>query len=110
MAIELTREGERLAVFAFEDQIKERYTGDDPGFLAMGLPLLIFTGDRREAAAKVAERLGGHVVVRAECSPADKQAGIDELRQHGQMTAMVGDGINDAPAPGACRCRAWSSA
>jgi len=38
------------------------------------------------------------VVVRAECSPADKQAGIDELRRQRKVTAMVGDGINDAPA------------
>ena len=98
MAIELSDEGKQVAVFAFEDQIKEDSQETIDGFLAMGLKLFIFTGDRREAAAKVAESLGGHVVVRAECSPADKQAGIMELRQQGNVTAMVGDGINDAPA------------
>jgi heavy metal translocating P-type ATPase len=98
MAIELTREGERLAVFAFEDQIKDDSRETIERLRRDGLSVLIFTGDRREAALKVAERLGSDVVVRAECSPADKQAGIEELRQHKKVTAMVGDGINDAPA------------
>jgi len=98
MSIELTCDGERLAVFAFEDQIKDDSREIIAGFRKLGLQLFIFTGDRREAAMKVAERLGNDVVVRAECSPADKQAGIQELRQQKKITAMVGDGINDAPA------------
>jgi heavy metal translocating P-type ATPase len=98
MAIELSREGERLAVFAFEDQIKDDSRETIDRLRASGLSVLIFTGDRREAALKVAERLGSDVVVRAECSPADKQAGIQELRRQHKVTAMVGDGINDAPA------------
>ena len=98
MAIEVTSDGERLAAFAFEDQIKEDSRSTIAKLHRMGLQLLIFTGDRRESAMKVAERLGTDVVVRAECSPADKQAGIEELRRQGKVTAMVGDGINDAPA------------
>jgi heavy metal translocating P-type ATPase len=98
MAIELTCDDERLAVFAFEDQIKEDSRETLQELRRRGLSLLIFTGDRREAALKVAERLGSDVVVHAECSPADKQAGIDELRRQHKVTAMVGDGINDAPA------------
>jgi heavy metal translocating P-type ATPase len=98
MSIALTCDGEQLAVFAFEDQIKDDSRETIAGFLKMGLQLFIFTGDRRDAAMKVAEQLGGNVVVRAECSPADKQAGILELRQQKKVTAMVGDGINDAPA------------
>ena len=38
------------------------------------------------------------MAVRAECTPADKQTGIAELRRQKKVTAMVGDGINDAPA------------
>jgi heavy metal translocating P-type ATPase len=98
MAIELRCEGERLALFAFEDQIKEDSRPTIEAFRRLGLKLFIFTGDRREAALKVAARLGPDVDVRAECSPADKQAGIDELRRQKKVTAMVGDGINDAPA------------
>ncbi|MGE3913473.1 MAG: heavy metal translocating P-type ATPase [Chloroflexota bacterium] len=98
MAIELTVDGQRLAAFSFEDQIKEDSQETIAGFRRMGLQLFIFTGDRREAAMKVAERLGSDVVVRAECTPSDKQAGINELRRQRKVTAMVGDGINDAPA------------
>ncbi|MCC7369233.1 MAG: cadmium-translocating P-type ATPase [Chloroflexi bacterium] len=98
MAVELTSDGERLAAFAFEDQLK----GDSGVTIArlrqLGMQLHIFTGDRREAAMKVAGQLGSDVVVKAECSPADKQAGIEALRRQGKVTAMVGDGINDAPA------------
>ncbi|MCC6179720.1 MAG: cadmium-translocating P-type ATPase [Chloroflexi bacterium] len=99
MAIEMTtRDGERQAVFAFDDQIKEdaRHTIDT--FRRLGLQLFIFTGDRRDAALKVAEQLGPDVVVRAECTPEDKQQGIEALKRERKVTAMVGDGINDAPA------------
>src|SRR5262249_15191675 len=71
MAIELTCEDARLAVFAFEDQIKEDSGKTIQWFRRLGLQLFIFTGDRREAALTVAERLGPDVMVRAECSPAD---------------------------------------
>jgi heavy metal translocating P-type ATPase len=98
MAIELTLDGARLAGFAFEDQIKEDSRRTIAELRRLGPRLFIFTGDRREAALKVAERLGSDVTVRAECSPADKQAGIEELRRQRNVTAMVGDGINDAPA------------
>jgi heavy metal translocating P-type ATPase len=98
MAIELTCDDRRLAVFTFEDQLKDDSRETIQWFRRLGLQLFIFTGDRREAALKVAERLGPGVAVRAECTPADKQAGIDQLRRQKRVTAMVGDGINDAPA------------
>ena len=98
MAVELTDADRPLAVFAFEDQLKgdSRVTIDI--FRRLGLKLFIFTGDRQQSAAKVAQQLGPDVTVRAECSPADKQAGIEELKRARNVTAMVGDGINDAPA------------
>jgi heavy metal translocating P-type ATPase len=98
MASELTSDGRRLAIFAFEDQIKDDSRITIDAFRHLGLKLFIFTGDRRQAAIKIAERLGPGVTVRAECSPADKQAGIEALQRDRQVTAMVGDGINDAPA------------
>ncbi|MFN8632983.1 MAG: heavy metal translocating P-type ATPase [Chloroflexota bacterium] len=98
MAIELRVGDERLAAFAFEDQIKDDSLPTIEAFRRLGLRLFIFTGDKQAAALKVADRLGHGVEVRAECSPADKQAGIEELRRQHKVTAMVGDGINDAPA------------
>jgi Cu+-exporting ATPase len=66
----------------------------------MGLRLVLLTGDRREAAEAVAREVG-IAEVRAEMSPAEKLAAIDALRgqgERGSSVAMIGDGINDAPA------------
>ncbi|MFN8526900.1 MAG: heavy metal translocating P-type ATPase [Chloroflexota bacterium] len=98
MAIDLG-EGERtLGTFSFEDEIKPDSYMSIELLRQMGLEMYLFTGDRRAAAERVASQLGGDVVVRAECSPADKREGIAALRARGRTTAMVGDGVNDAPA------------
>lgn len=65
------------------------------------LSLHLFTGDRAEPAARMVEQLGEigqEIKVRARCTPEDKKNGVSELRANGAVTAMVGDGINDAPA------------
>lgn len=98
MAIEMTVGSQRAAVFRFEDEIKPDSREIVAELRRRGLDLYIFTGDRREAAEQVAAALGGNVTVRAECTPADKKEGIEALRRQGRTTAMVGDGINDAPA------------
>jgi Cu+-exporting ATPase len=64
---------------------------------ALGLEVHLLSGDRREVAQAVANRLGiAHVT--AEVLPEQKQALIEQLRQSGRVVMMVGDGINDAPA------------
>jgi Cu+-exporting ATPase len=57
----------------------------------------LLTGDNRGSAEAVARELGIDEV-HAEVLPGDKGAVLHELRRHGQIVAMVGDGINDAPA------------
>jgi Cd2+/Zn2+-exporting ATPase len=64
---------------------------------SLGIESLILTGDNRRTAAAIAERLGG-VNYRAELMPEDKLRIVGELRQAGRSVALIGDGINDAPA------------
>jgi Cu+-exporting ATPase len=66
---------------------------------ADGLRLVMLTGDHRDTAAAIADRLGiaaGDVI--AEVVPAQKAAAIAERKARGEIVAMVGDGVNDAPA------------
>lgn len=63
----------------------------------MGITVAILTGDSRAVAEKVAEELGVEIVF-AEVLPEDKDKKISELQEQGQFVAMVGDGVNDAPA------------
>lgn len=98
MAIGLFEGKLKLCEFLFTDEIKQDAKKIIAHFKQIGLSLHIFTGDKKAAADKVAEDLGEGVVVRAECSPQDKMSGVEDLKQQGKVTAMVGDGINDAPA------------
>ncbi len=98
MAIELRSHAQQLVVFRFEDEIKQDSKEIIQYLKDKKLSLFIFTGDKKESAEKVAEQLGGKVTVKAELTPEDKQKGIEELKKKGIITAMVGDGINDAPA------------
>jgi Cu+-exporting ATPase len=63
----------------------------------LGLSILLLSGDRRTTVEHVAQEVGIEQTL-AEVKPADKQQEIERLRQSGQVVAMVGDGINDAPA------------
>jgi len=92
-------EGKKLlATFSFEDEIKEDSKAIIKNLKQKGFEVFIFTGDKKEAAEKVVKNLGEGIVLMAEASPKDKQNGIKELKKQGKITAMVGDGINDAPA------------
>ncbi len=98
MAIGVFNKGENIALFRFEDEIKEESKNIIRHLKEKGFELFIFTGDKKESAEKVVKDLGEEVVIKAEASPEDKQKGIRDLKNQGKITAMVGDGINDAPA------------
>jgi Cu+-exporting ATPase len=86
-----------LALLAFGDAIKPTARRALERLKADGIRTLLLTGDNRGAAQVVAEALGIDEV-HAEMLPEDKAALVARLRAGGSVVAMVGDGINDAPA------------
>lgn len=98
MKIELTTGKKRIAHFHFKDQLKENSKRIVEDLHNQGLDIAIYTGDKQKAANEIAALLGSHISVKAECTPEDKQRGIADLHAKKKTVAMIGDGINDAPA------------
>jgi Cu+-exporting ATPase len=86
-----------MGAIAVADNLKEDSAEAVSLLHAQKLDLYMMTGDNLQAAAAIAQRVGiDHVM--AEVQPQDKAAKVRELQQQNQKVAMVGDGINDAPA------------
>jgi Cu+-exporting ATPase len=96
------RSGEALALralMAFADEAKPGAAEALAHLRARGLRLVMISGDNRAAALVMARRLGlRDDEVQAEVLPGDKAARVAALREGGHVVAMVGDGVNDAPA------------
>ena len=86
-----------LGLLAFGDSIKPSAREAIERLHQLGIETVMLTGDNRGSAQAVARDLG-IAQVRADVLPADKAAVVQALRASGQVVAMVGDGINDAPA------------
>jgi P-type Cu2+ transporter len=95
--IYLLRDGRALAAFAVADAIREESRAAIDALHERGLEVAMFTGDARAVANAVAEELGIDTVF-AEVLPEDKASKVRELQAQGKRVAMVGDGVNDAPA------------
>ena len=98
MQIEMRTGGEVIALLTFADVLKDDSRPIISRLKRLGYDLYIFTGDRQKTADAIASQLGTEVTVRAEMKPEDKQKGIAALRKDKKVIAMLGDGINDAPA------------
>jgi Cu2+-exporting ATPase len=96
-AIYLLRGDRPLAVFAVADAIRPESREAIDALHARGIEAAMLTGDARAVADAVGRELGVDTVF-AEVLPDDKAAKIRELQAGGQRVAMVGDGVNDAPA------------
>ncbi len=90
-------EGQLAGVVAVADPIKRSTARAIRELHALGLKVIMATGDNHRTAEAVARQLGIDEV-RAEVLPEDKKTLVDELLAQGVHVAMVGDGVNDAPA------------
>jgi len=88
---------ELLGLLAFGDAVKASARAAVARLHELGIETVMLTGDNQGSADAVARELG-ITEVRAEVLPGDKAAVVQALRAAGQVVAMVGDGINDAPA------------
>ena len=100
--VEVRADGQLLGTIALADRLRQGAAAAVRDLGDMGLEVLMLTGDSAASARHVAGLLGlAEEQVRADLLPTDKEEVIDSLRRAGKQVAMVGDGVNDAPALGA---------
>jgi len=93
----LAREGRLMGVMGIQDVPREEAKDAIRSLKAMGLKVVMVTGDNQRTAEAIGKEVGIDRVV-AEVLPEEKAAVITGMREGGEVVAMVGDGINDAPA------------
>ena len=96
-AMYLAIDGRLAGVFVVGDKVKDTTSAALEALKAQGLRIIMLTGDSLTTAKAVAATLSIDEVI-AEVQPADKAAVVARLQSQGRRVAMVGDGINDAPA------------
>src|SRR5579871_2630682 len=90
-------EGKLLGAFAVEDEIRPESNEAVKELHRLGIRVAMITGDSKTVADSVAKRIGIDEVA-AEVLPADKASAVKRFQAGGKRVAMVGDGVNDAPA------------
>ncbi len=90
-------DGELEGIMGITDAVKPSSTAAVKALRNLDLEVVMLTGDNQKTAEAIARQVG-IVRVEAEVRPEQKAAKVRELQQEGKIVAMVGDGINDAPA------------
>lgn len=93
----VAQEGRFLGIIGVSDTVKDTSYEAINAWEKMGVRVIMLTGDNRRTAEDVRQKLGISEVV-AEVLPQDKEKKVSELKRQGHKVAMIGDGINDAPA------------
>ena len=93
----VAQEGRFLGIIGVSDTVKDTSYEAINAWEKMGVRVIMLTGDNRRTAEAVRQKLGISEVV-AEVLPQDKEKKVSELKAQGHKVAMIGDGINDAPA------------
>ena len=96
-AVFLAVDGNLAGVIAIADPVKATTQAALKSLVALGIRVVMLTGDNRTTALAIAKRLG-ITEVEAEVLPDQKIAVIEKLTREGRVVAMAGDGVNDAPA------------
>jgi Cu2+-exporting ATPase len=95
--VQVALDGKAAGVIAIADAPRETAKAAVAALKDQGVRPVMLTGDGRATAERVASEVGIDEVI-AEVLPADKSAKVSELQSQGRWVAMVGDGVNDAPA------------
>src|SRR5512133_1906890 len=95
--VHVARDGKAAGLVAIADAPRESAVEAIAALKAIGVRPVMLTGDNRQTAERIARELGIDEVI-AEVLPGDKAQKVKQLQQEGRKVAMVGDGVNDAPA------------
>ncbi len=96
-AVLVAVDGKAVGIIALADAVRDTAAAAVRALHESGIEVVMLTGDNKATAERIASQLNIDIVI-AEVLPGDKSAKITELQKQGKRVAMVGDGVNDAPA------------